>query len=82
MGRLDAIALLNHSGTRKTLRYDCEYGLTYFEALFPPRAALLMLLALLLGAFLYLYADDLADGTGCLDPLLTTFEGFPAAGLI
>lgn len=68
--------------SRRTCRYDCEYGLTYFDALFPPRAALLMLLVLLLGAFLYLYADDLADGTGGLTPLLTIADGFAAAGLV
>ena len=52
------------------------------EAFFPPRAALLIVLALLLGAFLYLYADDLADGIGCLTPLLTMLEDLPAAGLV
>ena len=41
-----------------------------------------MLLVLLLGAFLYLYADDLADGTGGLTPLLTIADGFAAAGLV
>lgn len=71
---------LSHS--RRTFRKDCEYGLTYFVALFPPNAALLTLLALLLGAFLYLYADDLADGIACLTPLLPAFEGFPPAALL
>lgn len=41
-----------------------------------------MLLALLLKAFLYLYADDLAEGTGCLTPLLPAFKGLPAAALL
>ena len=67
------------SHSRRTFRYDCEYGLTYFVALFPPNAALLTLLALLLGTFLYLYADDLADGIACLTPLLPAFEGLAAA---